>query len=85
MMRDLRSKRVTAVIPASLAAAKAEINRSRLFDLTNMRGVAVRKEATLGSLSARKSHRRRRRPRRRRDQSLPHILSSAGPEQPELL
>jgi hypothetical protein len=33
MIRDPRSKRVAAEIPASLVAAKAEINRSRLPNL----------------------------------------------------
>jgi transcriptional regulator with XRE-family HTH domain len=49
MIRDLRSKRVAAEIPATLLAAKARVNRSRLSNLE--RGYAQPTEDELQRLN----------------------------------
>jgi transcriptional regulator with XRE-family HTH domain len=49
MIREIRSKRVAAEIPASLLAAKAGVNRSRLSNLE--RGYAQPTDAELLQLS----------------------------------
>jgi predicted transcriptional regulator len=50
MIKDLRSKRVAAEIPASLLAAKAGVNRSRLSNLE--RGYAQPTDAEILRLSS---------------------------------
>ena len=49
-VQELRSKRVTAEIPATLLAAKAKVNRSRLSNLE--RGYAQPTEDELQRLNA---------------------------------